>query len=92
MEGMGKYTVYVLRNLKNGKQYVGSTSKDLSKQLDWHRWGLTAWTRQSGPFELVYFEEQNSKKDASAREKFLKTGQGRRALKNLKIRVRSSAG
>ncbi len=50
------YTVYVLRSEKNGKRYVGFTSVDIEKRLNWHKWGLTPWTRQNGPFELIYTE------------------------------------
>ena len=89
---MDKYTVYVLKSQKNGKQYVGSTSKELTKRLDWHRWGLTSWTRQNGPFELVYSEERNTRQEALRREKYFKTGQGRKTLDLLKNRVCSSVG
>lgn len=51
------FTVYVLKSLKNGERYVGFASKPLPTRLDWHRWGLTAWTWQNGPFELIYKEE-----------------------------------
>ncbi len=77
------FTIYVLKSLKNGKQYIGSTSKDLKDRLDWHRLGLTPWTRQNGPFELVYFETRNTKEEALRREKYFKTGQGRRTLEHL---------
>ena len=80
---MEKFAVYVLKSLKNGKCYVGSTSKELTKRLDWHRWGLTAWTRQNGPFELLYSEERDTKQEALRREKYFKTGQGRRTLELL---------
>ena len=78
------FTVYVLKSLKNGKQYVGSTSKNLKTRLDWHRWDMSAWTKQNGPFELLYSEERNSKEEALRREKYFKTGQGRRTLEILK--------
>ena len=81
---MEKFTIYVLKSLKNGKQYVGSTSKDLKERLDWHRWGLTSWTKQNGPFEFVYSEERDTKQEALRREKYFKTGQGRRTLEHLK--------
>ena len=87
---MEKYTIYVLKSQKNGKQYVGFTSKGLKTRIDWHRWGLTAWTKHNGPFELLYFEERDSKVEALRREKYFKTGQGRRMIENLKNRVRSS--
>ena len=77
------YTVYVLKSLKNGKKYVGMTSKNLSQRLDWHRWGLTSWTRQNGPFKLIYSEQLDTKGKALAREKYLKSGQGRRTVEHM---------
>ena len=73
-------TVYVLRSQKNGRRYVGSTSKSLKDRLDWHRQGASPWTRNNGPFELVHSEELSDKSAALKREKYLKTGQGRRTL------------
>ena len=77
------YQVYVLRSLKNGKRYVGLTSKDLSKRLIGHKSGSTPWTRANAPFELVRSEEFEDKSLALKREKFLKSGIGRRVLDNL---------
>ena len=74
------YTVYVLKSTKNSKRYVGMTSKELTLRLDWHRWGLTSWTKQNGPFDLIHVEEFSSREEATRREKYLKTGQGRRTL------------
>jgi putative endonuclease len=73
-------TVDVLKSFKNGKRYVGFTSKSISTRLNWHRWGLTAWTKQNGPFQLIYSEQCTEKEKALKREKYFKTGQGRRTL------------
>ena len=85
------YSVYVLHSLKNGKQYIGFTSKPIDTRLSWHKWGLTAWTKQNGPFNLVYQEQFEDKTHAMSREKYFKTGQGRRTLKILINSVNSSA-
>ena len=77
------FIVYVLRSQKNEKRYVGFTSKSLTQRLDWHRWGLTAWTKQNGPFDLLYSEEYGDKQSALRRESYLKTGQGRRTLDHI---------
>ena len=74
------FTVYVLRSLKNGKRYVGFTSKELFQRLKWHDWGLTAWTRQNGPFEAIHSETFRQKDKAQRRERFFKTGNGRKTL------------
>ena len=77
------HTVYVLKSTKNGKQYIGYTSKDLKQRLDWHRWGLTPWSKQNGPFELLHSEEFEDKVKAFSREKYFKSGQGRRTIETL---------
>ena len=74
------YTVYVLISLRNGKRYVGYTAKPVSERLNEHNTGSTAWTRQNGPFRLLHAEGFDNKSECTKREKFLKTGQGRKYL------------
>ncbi len=73
--------VYVLTN-KEGKLYKGITS-DLNKRLWYHNNNLSGYTKNKGPWKLVYKEEYSSKKTALIREKFLKSGKGRELLKNI---------
>ena len=75
------YYVYVLRSLKTGLLYTGFTS-DLRERLREHNSNLSRYTKNRGPFELIYYEASRSQKDASVREKYLKTGMGKRYLKN----------
>ncbi len=77
------YTVYVLKSLKNGKRYVGFTSKSIKERFDWHKWGLSAWTRQQRPLVILYSEQHGTKEEAMKRERYFKTGQGRRTLDHL---------
>ncbi|MCD4762161.1 GIY-YIG nuclease family protein [bacterium] len=72
--------VYVLRSLKNNKRYVGHTSKDAFTRLKEHNRGCNKWTKQNGPFEIIYTEKYNTKTEAIKREHFLKSGQGRKWL------------
>ena len=74
------YRVYVLKSLKNGKRYVGLTSKSVEERLRQHRSGSTQWTRQNGPFQLVHAESFPDQTAARRREKFLKSGHGREFL------------
>lgn len=80
------FTVYVLKSLRNSKRYVGSTSKEAAVRLEDHKNGSNQWTRQNGPFELLFQEHYNTKQEALKRERFLKSGQGRKWLddKNIK--------
>jgi len=68
--------VYVLRSLRDGRLYTGTTS-DLRKRLDEHNRGQEPGSKHMAPFELVYYEACLSK-----REKYLKTTYGKRYLKN----------
>ena len=79
-EAVNMYYIYVLRSKKNNKRYIGFTSKDPKIRLKEHNSGTDDWTRQNSPFELVYQEKFYIKREAMKREKFLKSGQGRKFL------------
>ena len=72
--------VYVLRSKRNNKRYIGYTRKEPLDRLHDHNTGSNVWTRQNGPFELISFEPFSDKKAALNREKYLKTGAGRKFL------------
>ena len=74
------YHVYVLKSLKSSKRYVGMTSQPVDVRLKEHNYSASTWTRAHKPFELVYSEDFDSKHDVLRREKFFKTGDGRRVL------------
>jgi len=61
--------------------YVGFT-KDLKKRFNDHNKGLVKSTTERKPFTLVYFEACLNRKKAVKREKYFKTGFGRRFLKD----------
>ena len=73
------WQVYVLRNEK-GRRYVGSTGRSAQQRLSEHNAGLNFWTRANGPWRLVYFESFETKQAALRRERYFKTGAGRRTL------------
>lgn len=75
------YYVYVIRSIKSGMLYTGFTS-DLRKRFNEHQSGKSTYTKSRGPYELIYFEASFNANDALAREKYLKTGMGKRYLKN----------
>ena len=78
-----KFTVYVIKSLRNGKRYVGFSSKSADKRLSEHNRGSNKWARENRPFKLVYKEFFEEKRDARLRERFLKSGQGRKFLDNV---------
>jgi putative endonuclease len=71
--------VYVLQ-LANKKLYVGST-KDLRRRLKEHTAGKVSFTQPLLPVRLIYYEAYLESSDARTREKYLKTGNGRRQLR-----------
>lgn len=72
------FTVYILRSLKNFKRYVGYTSKSAEQRLKEHNTGSNKFTSQNKPFELICSEVYPTKADAMKRERFLKSGVGRK--------------
>lgn len=82
---------YVLRSLKDGKLYAGCCS-DLRKRFKQHSENLVPATKSRGPFILIYYEACLNKYDAFARERYLKTGMGKRYLKNRLKRFLSLTG
>ena len=74
--------VYILEN-ERGRFYVGSTGRPPEIRLAEHNTGLNRWTRAHGPWRLVYLEAYDDKHSALARERFLKTGIGRRVRDEL---------
>ena len=76
------YTVYVLKSLSDQNLYVGCT-EDLQMRLKAHNAGKVRSTKARRPLELIYKEFCNSKQEMRKRENFLKSGQGRKLLKQL---------
>jgi putative endonuclease len=75
------YYTYVLRSLVDGKLYIGYTN-DIKARIGEHNNGSVLSTINRRPLEIVYFEACKDKEKAIAREKYFKTGYGRRFLKS----------
>ncbi len=75
------FYTYVLLSLKDSKLYIGY-SNDLKQRISEHHVGLISTTKNRRPLKLIYYESCLSMQDAIAREKSLKTGFGRKYLKN----------
>lgn len=75
------YYIYVLQSLKDGNWYTGYTN-NLKKRLKQHNNGKNISTKNRRPFKLIYFEGCLHEEDAKAREKYLKSGMGKRYIKN----------
>ena len=75
------FYVYTLQSKKNTKLYTGST-KDLRKRLSQHNKEESGWTKSGIPWKLIYYEACLNEDDARSRETYLKSGMGKRYLKN----------
>lgn len=75
------YYVYVLQSIKDLNWYTGYTN-NLKKRFKEHNNGRNISTKHRRPFRLIYFEGCLNEEDAKAREKYLKSGMGKRYIKN----------
>ena len=73
--------VYVLQSLKDGGFYTGYT-ENIQKRILEHNKGQVFSTKSRAPFKIIYFEGCLYVKDAYNREKYLKSGMGKRYVKN----------
>lgn len=72
---------YLLENQTDHSWYIGFTS-DLRRRIFEHQTGIGGrTTKLKKDWKLIYYESYIDKKDAMGREKFLKSGSGRRYLK-----------
>ena len=70
-----------MESKRDEKLYIGWTI-NLVSRLKQHNRGKVKATKYRAPLKLVYFEACLSKNQAIKREKSLKTGFGRKYLKN----------
>lgn len=85
------YYTYVLKSQNDGDWYTGSTN-DLQKRLKDHKTGQVRSTKDRKPLELIYYEACKNEQDARVREKYLKSGMGKRYLRNRMKRFLSLTG
>ena len=74
------FYLYILQSQKDKNFYTGTTS-DLKKRVKEHNSGKNISTAPRRPLRLIFYEAYLNKKDAEAREKYLKTSMGKRVLK-----------
>lgn len=75
------FYTYVLKSKKDGKMYTGYTD-NLRRRFKEHNNGESVYTKEKGPFNLIYYEACIEQKDARSRESYLKSGKGKRYLKS----------
>jgi len=74
------YYVYLLECIKDKGWYIGYTS-DLKKRFSQHNSGNGARTTRNKTWNLIYYEAYRNKSDAEGRERYLKSGSGRKFIK-----------
>ena len=74
------HDVYVVRSQRDSQFYTGCT-QDLRQRLKQHEAGKVSSTQLRRPLQLVYYEAYLNADDAYRRERYLKSGLGKRDLK-----------
>jgi putative endonuclease len=74
------FYVYLLHSTKDNGFYI-DYSTDLKRRLSEHTRGPSFATKSRGPWKLIYYEAYREREDAEGRERFLKSGAGRRFLR-----------
>lgn len=83
-EGSNPFTrsmhyVYIL--LLNNKNLYKGTTENLKRRIKEHNSGKVESTKHKRPIKLIHYETYLLKSDAERRERFLKTTEGRKFLK-----------
>ena len=81
MNHLTVYYTYVLLSESDNNFYIGFT-KNLNCRLEKHNNGLVASKSYRRPLRLIYYEACLNETDAIEREKYFKSGFGRRFLNN----------
>lgn len=76
------FAMYIIQSIKNGRYYIGSTD-DLDKRLIRHNSGYSKYTKNKGPFKVVYKEEFGTRSEAKKREYYLKSLKSKKAIEKL---------
>jgi len=69
---LNEFLVYFVRSRKDGTFYIGQTN-NIEKRIERHNKGLVKTTKNRVPFDLVYTENYNTRREAMLREKYLKS-------------------
>jgi len=82
------FYTYVLYSIKHDHIYIGQTN-NLEVRLQEHNSGICKSTKHYIPFQVIYYEEFQTRSESMKREKELKSHKGRdfiRALLNGGVR------
>lgn len=74
--------VYILKSLKTGRFYIGST-KDLDRRLKEHERGSSKYTKDQLPVKLVFYQKYTSLGEARKIEYRLKRGKNKDIIERI---------
>lgn len=77
------YYVYVLESDKDSRHYIGHTN-NLERRILEHNTNRNRkkYTSSRGPWQLLFYEAFATRAEAMKRERFLKTGKGRKYIRD----------
>ncbi len=76
------YFTYILQSIYKKSYYIGYTH-NLASRIDKHNSGFTKSTKSGIPWELVYFEQFETKSEAIKRELEIKSKKSRKYIELL---------
>ncbi|MGB1296219.1 MAG: GIY-YIG nuclease family protein [Flavobacteriales bacterium] len=76
-----EFVVYVLYSKTHNKAYTGFTSSIIERFNSHNKLSKKGYTHKFRPWVVIYIKFFATKKEAMNYEKFLKTGKGRRFIK-----------
>jgi putative endonuclease len=77
-----KILIYILYSRNHNKTYVGQTD-DIASRLNYHNSGRVKSTKRYTPWEKIYHEIYESRKEAMKRERYFKSRSGRKMISKI---------
>lgn len=78
--------------MRSGEHFYVGYSSDISRRLEEHNAGQNQSTKKYKPWVVIFYEAYVCQADAIRRERYLKTTQGRQALKRMLREYFKSSG
>lgn len=76
------YYTYAISSISRKYIYVG-ISDNTERRIEQHNKGRNKTTKPYCPFKMILVEKYNTRAEARAREKYLKSGYGKEFLKRM---------